>query len=147
MLRGNYPARVDEKGRLKIPTEFRAYLDGHYSGGKFYITSLDGRKAYVYPMSEWEKFEQKLASLPTLQPAKQKLLTRTNYFGQVVEMDAQGRVLIPAVLRDAADMKGDVDVLGKLEHLEVWNHERLLNEMQSDPLTDEDKQTLAALGI
>ncbi len=147
MLRGNYPARVDDKGRLKIPTEFRAHLDEVYPGGKFYITSFDGQNAHVYPMREWEKIEEKLAALPSMHPTKQKLLSRTNYYGQVVEMDAQGRVLIPAVLREAAVMKGDVAVLGYLKHLEVWNQERLQRDMQDKPMTDEDKQTLSDLGI
>lgn len=147
MLRGNYPARVDEKGRLKLPNEFRAYLDERYPGGRFYITSFDGQNARIYPLLEWEKIEEKLAALPSLHPTKQKLLSRTNYFGQVVEMDAQGRVLMPSVLRQSAQMKGDVAVLGYLQHLEVWNEERLLGEMQAHPFTDDDNQTLADLGI
>lgn len=147
MLRGNYPARVDEKGRLKIPTEFRAYLDLTYPGGKFYVTSFDGKNARVYPMPEWERIEERLAALPTMHPTKQKLLHRTNYYGQVVEMDAQGRLLIPSVLRESAEMKGDVAVLGFLKHLEVWNEQRLLAEMQSAPLSDDDQRTLADLGV
>ncbi|MGH9491638.1 MAG: division/cell wall cluster transcriptional repressor MraZ [Terriglobales bacterium] len=147
MLRGNYPARVDEKGRLKIPTEFKAYLEQAFPGGKFYITSFDGQSARVYPMGEWERIEEKLAALPTMDPVKQKLLSRTNYFGQVVTMDAQGRLLMPTVLRDSAQMRGDVAVLGYLRHLEVWNNERLLAAMKDNPFTDSDKQTLADLGI
>lgn len=147
MLRGNYPARVDEKGRLKVPTEFRAYLEQAFPGGKFYITSFDGQNARVYPMSEWERIEEKLAALPSLHPTKQKLLSRTNYFGQVVELDAQGRLLMPAILRETAQLRGDVAVLGYLRHLEVWNDERLVNEMKSNPFGDGDKQTLADLGI
>jgi len=147
MLRGNYPAKVDEKGRLKLPTEFRAYLDERYPGGRFYITSFDGQNARIYPMAEWEKLEEKLAALPSFHPTKRKLLGRTNYFGQVVDLDGQGRVLIPSVLRQAAEMKGDVAVLGYLQYLEVWNEERLLREMQANPFSDEDNQTLADLGI
>ena len=147
MLRGNYPARVDEKGRLKLPTEFRAQLDEVDPTHQFYITSFDGMNARVYPMREWERIEQKLAALPSMHPTKQKLLSRTNYYGQVVEMDGQGRVLIPSVLREPAQMRGDVAVLGYLQYLEVWNEERLLQEMKIKAFTDEDKQTLADLGI
>jgi MraZ protein len=147
MLRGHYPARVDEKGRLKIPTEFRAFLDLSYPGGKYYITSFDGLNARVFPMPEWEKTEEKLAGLASLHPMREKLLRRTNFFGQVVDMDAQGRVLMPAVLREAAQMRGDVTVMGYLRYLEVWNHERLLSELQAKPFSDEDKQALADLGI
>ncbi len=147
MLRGNYPARVDEKGRLKIPNEFRAYLEQAFPGGKFYVTSFDGQSARVYPMSEWERIEEKLAALPSMDPVKQKLLSRTNYYGQVVESDAQGRLLMPPVLRETAQMRGDVAVLGYLRHLEVWNNQRLLQAMDTNPFTDADKQTLADLGI
>ncbi|MGH9483199.1 MAG: division/cell wall cluster transcriptional repressor MraZ [Terriglobales bacterium] len=147
MLRGNYPARVDEKGRLKLPTEFRAHLDQASPSREFYITSFDGGSARVYPLREWERIEEKLAALPSMHPTKQKLLSRTNYYGQVVEMDAQGRVLIPAVLRESAEMRGGVAVLGYLQYVEVWNEERLLAEMKAREFSDADKQTLADLGI
>ena len=94
-----------------------------------------------------DRIEERLAALPTMHPTKQKLLHRTNYYGQVVEMDAQGRLLIPSVLRESAEMKGDVAVLGFLKHLEVWNEQRLLAEMQSAPLSDDDQRTLADLGV
>ena len=103
MLRGNYPARVDEKGRLKLPTEFRAQLDAVNPEHRFYITSFDGVQARVYPMPVWEEIERKLAALPSMHPTKQKLLSRTNYYGQVVEMDGQGRVLAGAVAANHFD--------------------------------------------
>ena len=147
MLRGNYPARVDDKGRLKLPNEFRAHLDEINTSHRFYITSFDGEQARVYPMPEWERIEAKLAALPSMHPTKQKLLSRTNYYGQVVDMDGQGRVLIPAVLRQTAEMRGNVAVLGYLQHLEIWNEERLLTKMKADAFTDDDEQALADLGI
>lgn len=147
MLRGNFPARVDEKGRLKLPTELRAQLDQQGPSHEFYITSLDGVNARIYPMREWERIEEKLAKLPSMHPTRQKLLSRTNYYGQVVEMDGQGRVLMPAVLRGAAQIRGDVAVLGYLEYLEVWNEARLQEDLKAKPFGDEDQQTLADLGI
>jgi len=65
MFRGNHPTRVDEKGRLKVPAEFKRVIDEKY-GTQFYITSLDGRVAQVYPFEEWERIEQKLAVLGNL---------------------------------------------------------------------------------
>jgi len=138
---------VDDKGRLKLPTEFRAHLDQGNPGRQYYITSFDGLNTRIYPIREWERIEEKLAALPSMHPTKQKLLSRTNYYGQVVEMDAAGRVLIPAVLRDAAQMRGDVAVLGYLQYLEVWNEERLLEDMKTHAFGEADKQTLADLGI
>lgn len=147
MLRGNYPARVDEKGRLKIPAPFKEELEQNY-GKQFYITSLDGRYVRIYPLEEWTRLEEKLQAASTFNKTRRKFLSRTNYFGQVVEMDNQGRVLIPSVLREAAEMKGDVAVLGALTLLEVWNKERFLKEMIEDnPITPEDEQVLDQLGI
>ncbi len=124
MLRGNIPAKVDEKGRLKIPAAFLEKLKEH--GDRFYVTSEEGDHARIYPMKVWGEIEQKLANISSYNRAKQKFLTRTNYYGQVVEIDGQGRVLIPAVLREAAQMKGDVEVMGQLTYLEVWNHARFM---------------------
>ena len=146
MFRGNHPTRVDEKGRLKIPSEFKRVIDEKYAQ-KFYITSTDGIVAQVYPFEEWERIEQKLASLSTFNPTKKKFLNRTNYYGQVVEMDGQGRLLIPQILREAAHIRGEVAVLGNLTYLEVRNMEALDREIKEQPFKDEDIKTLDDLGI
>jgi MraZ protein len=145
MFRGNHPTRVDEKGRLKVPAEFKRVIDEKYAQ-KFYITSTDGNIAQVYPFEEWERIEQRLAALSTYNPTKKRFLTRTNYYGQVVEMDGQGRLLIPQILREAAQIRGEVAVLGNLTYLEVRNMEALDKEMQ-EPFTDDDLKTLDELGI
>jgi MraZ protein len=145
MLRGNYPATVDEKGRVKIPADFLEEL--RKSGKKFYVTSSTGDRARVYPMRVWEEIEKKLAKLSSHNQAKQKFLTRTNYYGQVVEVDGQGRILIPPVLRESAQMKGEVDIQGQLTYLEVWNHAQFLEQMNRNPMTAEDEQALDGLGI
>jgi transcriptional regulator MraZ len=146
MFRGNHPTRVDEKGRLKIPAEFKRVIDEKYAQ-KFYITSLDGIVAQVYPFEEWERIEQKLASLSTFNPTKKKFLTRVNYYGQVVEMDGQGRLLVPQILRESAQIRGEVAVLGNLTYLEVRNLEALQKEIDEQAFTDEDTKTLDELGI
>src|ERR1700723_3068899 len=136
MFRGNHPARVDEKGRLKVPAEFKRVMEEKYAQ-KFYITSLDGIVAQVYPFEEWERIEQKLASLSTFNPTKKKFLTRVNYYGQVVEMDGQGRLLGPQLLRDAAQIKGEVAALGNLTYLEVRNLELFKKEIEEQQFTPE----------
>ena len=144
-LRGNYPAKVDEKGRLKIPAVFLEALKEY--GGQFYITSITGESARIYPMKVWGEIEDKLAKAPSTNAAKRKFLLRTSYFGQVAELDGQGRVLVPAVLRDAAQVKGEVDVLGSLDYLEVSNHTRTVDQLKNEPFTDEDNKALEDLGI
>ncbi|HXJ05796.1 MAG TPA: hypothetical protein VNH65_11895 [Candidatus Acidoferrum sp.] len=141
-LRGNCPAKVDEKGRLKIPSVFLDELKEF--GNQFYITSTTGETARIYPMKVWSEIEDKLAQLPSTHVAKQKFLLRTSYFGQQAELDGQGRVLLPAVLRDAAQTMGEVDVYGALNYLEVMNHSRMLDKLKSEPYTAADD---TALGI
>ncbi len=145
MLRGNNPAKVDEKGRLKIPAAFLEELKGY--GDQFYVTSETGEFARIFPMKVWEEIEGKLAGLSSHNRTKQKFLTWTNYYGQAVEIDGQGRILIPPVLREAAVMKGDVDVMGHLTYLDVWNHGRQLENLKRNPITDDDLKTLDDLGI
>jgi len=145
MLRGNYLATVDEKGRVKIPADFLSQL--RRLGTRFYVTSTAGECARVYPMKVWEGIEKKLAKLSTHNRAKQKFLARANYFGQVVELDGQGRILMPPVLRESAEMKGEVIVQGELTFLEIWNHSRFLEQLNRNPITAEDEQAFDQLGI
>jgi MraZ protein len=149
MFRGNYPTRMDEKGRLKIPADFKHELEERYSSsnGKFYVTSRNGKIAEVYPMEEWEKIEAKLDKLPTTNPAVQKFLDNTNYYGQVVEMDGQGRLLVPALLRESANLQGDVAVGGRLRYLQVRNNEAYKKHVEENPVTDEDNKSLSEFGI
>ena len=146
MFRGNHPTRIDEKGRLKVPAEFKRVIDEKY-GTQFYITSLDGKVAQVYPFEEWERIEQKLAGLSTFNPTKKKFLDRVNYYGQMVEMDGQGRLLLPQLLREAGQIKGEVAVLGNLTYLVVRNLELFKREIEEEKFTPEDEKTLDELGI
>jgi MraZ protein len=147
MFRGNHPTRVDEKGRLKVPAEFKHTMDERYGGGQFYITSRDGKVAEIYPFEEWQRIEEKLAKVSNFNPAKKKFLDRVNYYGQMVEIDAQGRLLIPQLLRESADVKGEVLVFGNLTYLEVRNAELFRKHLEDNPITPEDEKTLADLGI
>src|ERR1043165_1824768 len=116
-------------------------------GQGLYVTSLTGESGRIYPMSAWLALEQRLAKVPAMTPARRRFLDRANYFGQIGEIDAQGRGLIPTRLRDSAGMSGEVDVLGQVEFLEVWNHERFVEKLKREPFTDEDAKTLADFGI
>ena len=146
MFRGNAPARIDDKGRLKVPNMFRTLLETKY-GRELFLTSVSGEYVRIYPMPVWLELEQKLVDMPSTHPARLRFLDRVNYFGQVAELDTQGRVLIPLRLRDAATMAGDVDVLGQVRYLDVWNHDRFLTKLQREPYTDDDARALAELGI
>jgi transcriptional regulator MraZ len=145
MFRGNNPATVDDKGRLKIPAAFKSELD-EMSVQDFFVTSLDGKSAWIYPLPAWLKIEERLASLPTMNKAKKRFLDRTNYWGQMARADAQGRVLIPALLRESAGMQGEVAVMGHEDRLEVSKLEPLHAAM-SEPFSDEALNELDSLKI
>ena len=146
MLRGSAQATVDDKGRLKIPTDFRRQLEERW-GGEVFITSIVGDRAFIYPLPVWEEIETKLLAMPSTHPVRDRYLERVNYFGQQVRTDPQGRVLIPQILREAADMSGEVVVGGRIDHLEVWNRERFAKKLQSEPFSVEDMSSLAERGI
>ena len=146
MLRGNSPAKIDDKGRLKVPNAFRAVIQKDH-GSDVFVTSLTGQSVRIYPMPVWLDIERKLAQAPSTHPARLKFLDRVNFYGQVAEFDQQGRVLIQTRVRESALMTGEVDVLGKYDYLEVWNHDRFLTKLIREPFTDDDARALADYGI
>lgn len=148
MLRGRIPARIDDKGRLKVPSAFRAHIEAEY-GAALYLTSFSPAGEYVrlYPLAVWEGVEEKLRSLPHLSPARKAFEMTTSYWGQPAEFDAQGRVVIPPPLREAAGASADVEVLGMQNYLDVWNSERLRAMVQGAGLNDSHLAELSALGI
>jgi MraZ protein len=146
VLRGNAPAKIDDKGRLKVPNGFRALIQQAH-GREVFVTSLTGESVRVYPMAVWHQIERKLAAMPSTHPSRLRFLDRVNFFGQATELDVQGRVLIHNRLREAASMTGEVDVFGQYDYLEIWNHERFLTKLQRDPFTDDDARALSEFGI
>ncbi len=135
--------KVDPKGRLKIPMTLLTTLKGR--GTELYVTSENGNSVRIYPMKVWNEVEERLERLCLHNMSNQRLLARVKYFGQAVTMDKQGRMLIPIVLRNSAQMKGAVDVLDYANYLEVWNHARLMNNLKSNPITAQDEKTLNVL--
>ena len=146
MLRGNLYTKIDDKGRLKIPTAFRALIAEKY-GEALYVTSVTGESVRIYPMPVWVRIEEKLAQVPSTHPSRLRFFDRVNYFGQPAEFDKQGRVSIHGRLREAAQMLGAVHVFGQYDYLEVWNHERFVRRLDQEPFTDDDARSLADFGI
>lgn len=146
MLRGNHAARIDEKGRLKIPNAFRSLIEGQH-GTDLFVTSLSGEFVRIYPLPVWMALEERLAKVPSSLPSRERFFERVNFFGQLAAIDSQGRVLIHARLRESAAMVGEVDVLGQYAYLDVWNHERFVAKLQREPFTDDDARALAEYGI
>ena len=144
MLRGNAPATVDERGRLKVPSLFRTDVEDTW-GSDFYVTSISGESVRMYPLPIWQDIEEHLAKSTSINPTKRRFLNRTNYYGQLASMDKQGRILIPPMLRESARMVGEVAVLGNLNYLEVWNNEFFKQRLDSEPFTEDDEIELGRL--
>jgi MraZ protein len=98
-------------------------------------------------MEVWLDVERKLSQMPASHPSRLKFLDRVNYYGQVGELDGQGRVVIPPQLRDSAAIIGDVRVFGRIDYLDVWNEERFLKKLEREPWVDDDGLKLAEHGI
>lgn len=146
VLMGHAPARVDDKGRIKIPAEFRRVIEERY-GSECFITSFEGERAMIYPLSAWHEFQSRLARVPSTSMAKAKLLERVNYFGQLSAIDAQGRLLVPSILRNVAGISSDVVVLGSQDHLVVWNEEKIQKRLSESPLNADDYKELELHGV
>jgi MraZ protein len=125
---------------------FRAVIHDQ-QGPDVFVTSLTGECVRIYPMTLWIDIERKLSQMPGNHPARLKFLDRVNYFGQTSELDVQGRIVIPAPLRESASIVGDVRVFGRIDYLEVWNDERFLQKLGREPWTDEDGLRLSEHGI
>jgi len=146
MLRGHCPAKIDAKGRVKIPNAFRRHIEDKY-GRDFFVTSLSGEFVRVYPMPIWLDVEKKIAAAPSMTPAVMRFTNMVNYYGQMASMDDQGRLLVHPLLRQKSGLNGAVAVLGNQVHFDIWSREKFEALLQAQPITDEDRQTLAALGL
>lgn len=144
MFRGNHPAKIDDKGRLKLPAAFKQLLDAQ-NVTQFYVTSPDGKSAQIWPLPEWEKREAQLAEFSTMDDAVDKYLSLTSYYGQQVEMDNQARLVLPQILRGVAKLDAEVAVMGKVNYLEVHNLARFEEALPANAMTAEDRKAVAAI--
>lgn len=145
MFRGNHPAKVDDKGRLKVPSAFKALLDAQHIT-QFYVTSTDGKSAEIWPLPEWERREaQLMAESSTMDDAVQKYLNLTSYYGQQVEMDSQARLVLPQILRSSARLDAEVAVMGKINYLEVHNLAQFEDALPASTMTADDRKAVAAI--
>ena len=143
-FRGSAQARLDEKGRLKVPNLFRQQIEEAF-GRDLFVTSIHGRNFLLYPLPIWRALEEKLAELPAIHRAKNKFLERVNYYGQDGAIDGQGRILVPQILRDTAKLAADVVVTGNIDHLVVSDHAALAKKLATEDFGPEDYDELSKL--
>ena len=145
-LRGSAQTRIDDKGRLKVPRLFRGGIKDQH-GPDVFVTSVTGESVRIYPLAVWLEIERRVSTMPASHPARLKFLDRVNYFGQESELDGQGRIVVPPLLRESASIVGDVRVFGRIDYLEVWNEERFVQKLHREPWTDDDGIKLSEHGI
>jgi MraZ protein len=144
-FRGGFPATVDVKGRVKLPARLREQMEESF-GREVYVCSFFPHELRIYPLPVWETIEERLLGKPAMKPAVLKLIERVNY-GQLLEMDDHGRIVIPALLREMVDVEGDVVVSGRINHLAINRRERAAAVLQDHGLSDDELEELAQLDL
>ena len=145
----NPTTKLDERGRLKLPADVKAFIERRYGKGfnAFYITSMDGESAEMYPLPEWLERQRKIFAMPQSNPARKLLLTNYNLYGGRADMDPQGRMQIPEELRKAADLSGEVKLSGEGNLLRVTSLNRLRQQVQATKLTPDLLDSLSGYGL
>jgi MraZ protein len=145
---GKYYYSVDPKGRIIIPAPFREIVASNYSS-KLYITNAPFDKClYIYPMEEWNKLQEQVRTKPRSDEAIRFFLRRVIASAVETEMDKQGRILVPAALREDANINSNVVMAGQIERIELWDRnewDTLFDPAKIDRKTIEEK--LAAYGL
>ena len=141
MFMGEYNHTIDAKGRLIIPSKFREIL-----GDAFVVTKgLDGC-LFVYDNEEWQRFEEKLRTLPITNKEARQFVRFFLAGATEAEVDKQGRILIPNVLREFAQLTKDVVLVGVGSRIEIWGRERFEDTASFDDM-DEIAEHMAELGL
>jgi MraZ protein len=144
-FRGGFPATIDAKGRVKLPAKLREQLEASY-GREVYVCSFFPHELRVFPLPVWEVVEERLLQKPGMKPAVLKLIERVNY-GQLLEVDDHGRIIVPALLREMVDVEGEVVVSGRINHLALTCRSRAAAILKEESLSDEELEELAQLEL
>jgi len=144
-FRGGFPATIDAKGRVKLSARLREQVEASY-GREVFVCSFFPHELRVYPLPVWEIVEERLLQKPGMKPAVLKLIERVNY-GQLVELDDHGRILVPALLREMVDVEGEVVISGRINYLGITRRERAAAILKEDSLSDEELEELAQLEL
>jgi MraZ protein len=145
---GKYYYTIDPKGRVIIPSPFREIIFTNYST-KLYITNdVFDRCLHIYPQEEWNRLEEKVRPLPKSQEEVKFFMRRVIASAQEVELDKQGRVLVPAAHREDAVLNTDIVIVGQIEKIELWDRKEW--DAVNDPSRIDKKvvaEKLAAYGL
>jgi MraZ protein len=135
-FRGSYELKVDDRGRIKVPSKYLSALEEQY-GKELYITSINGDRVLLYPLGVWEGIEQAIATMRVRSPEIEDYVSRTSFWGNEGEVDGKGRVLIPPELRTSSKLDGNVRIIGKIDHMVLWNEDEFRAKALSGEFSDE----------
>ncbi len=146
MLRGRFECILDDKGRMKIPSKFLDTLKD--SGVNVLVMTFFDQSIYAYPKNIWEELEVKAMNLPLTNKSARRFKRMFFSSAMDVNLDSQGRIIIPQSLRQLANIEKNVVVLGNLDHIELWSLQNWQQEMEL-LMKDEDilAQEIESLGI
>lgn len=139
MFRGANKLTLDIKGRLVMPTRYRERLQER-CGGKLVVTVDKDQCLLVYPMPDWEEIERKLMKLPTFNERVRRLQRLMVGYATELDLDAQGRVLLPPNLREFASLTRDAVLIGQGLRFELWDEEKW-NQRRDEWLASEESAT------
>ena len=143
MFMGEYSHSIDAKGRLIMPAKFREQL-----GDEFVVTKSPDKCLYVYTNEEWKNFEEKLATLPITNKGTRQFVRFFLAGAASCEVDKQGRILLPAVLREYAELDKEVVLAGTSKRIEIWNMDRYLaDQKEYEDNIDEIASNMESFGF
>ncbi|CAM3553879.1 division/cell wall cluster transcriptional repressor MraZ [Parendozoicomonas haliclonae] len=150
MFRGVNALNMDAKGRLAVPTRYRSVLSERCEGHLVATIDTEEKCLLIYPVDEWDQIQAKIESLPSFHPMTRRIQRLLIGHATDLEMDANGRVLIPPLLREYAGLQKKTVLLGQGKKFELWDEEcwnkrrdAYLQESDGEGGTPEELQTLS----
>ena len=143
-FRGSYELKVDDKGRIKIPSKYLSVLEEQH-GKELYITSVNGDRVFLYPLKVWEVIEQRIEQMKVRTPEIENYISRTSFWGNESEVDNRGRVLIPPELRTAGQLDGQARLIGEIDHMVLWNENLFREKTLKGDFSDEKMNEVSRL--
>ena len=123
MFKGSDPINMDTKGRMAIPTRYRALLDEICRGDLVITIDMKSTCLTLSPLPEWKKFEEKVAALPAMDDLGEMLSRFVVGQAKGLQVDGSGRILIPPELRGYAQLEKKLVLVGRTQRLEIWSEE------------------------
>jgi MraZ protein len=145
---GKYYYTLDPKGRVIVPAPFREIISSNYNHKLYIVNAAFDKCLHVYPQEEWSRLEEKVRQLPKMREEVRFFMRRVIASAQEVEMDKQGRILVPAAHREDAGLATDIVIVGQIEKIELWDRKEwdvVVDPSKIDKRTVEEK--LAAYGL